>query len=110
MKTFKLENHPKKMITSHAGLALIGKAIDRFTSLTKELDQRYKQKSGTPMSDVIKSYFGVLSRGKHQFAAVEAASNDQFFKEAMGLKKGGTLRSYTAYTPQKRGGTTHPGH
>ena len=88
MKTFKLENHPKKMITSHAGLALVGKAIDRFTSLTKELDQRYNQKSGTPMSDVIKSYFGVLSRGKHQFAAVEAASNDPFFKEAMGLKKG----------------------
>lgn len=48
----------------------------------------FKQKTGAPMSDIVKSYIGILAQGKHTFASVENLSGDLFFKEAMGLKKG----------------------
>ena len=88
MKTLKIEKSDKKMITSHAGLALVGRAIHGYTSLSKGIDALFKQKRGTPMSDVIKSYMGVLAQGKHSFVTVENIAGDRFFKEAMGLKKG----------------------
>lgn len=101
MRTFRFEQSPKeidmqtlkleksnKMITSHAGLALVGRAIHNHTSLTKEVDSLFKQKTGTPMSDVIKSYIGILAQGKHSYVTVENLTEDRFFKEAMGLKKG----------------------
>jgi hypothetical protein len=87
MQTLKIEKSDK-MITSHAGLALVGRAIHGYTSLTKGVDALFKQKSGTPMSDVIKSYIGILAQGKHSYVTVENVSGDRFFKEAMGLKKG----------------------
>ncbi|MCP3686621.1 MAG: IS1380 family transposase [bacterium] len=86
MRAFKLEQSNKE-ITSHAGLALIGRAINNFTSLTKTVDKTFKQRSGTSTSDLLKIYIGLLAQGKNDFEAVNNIRDDSFFMQALGLKK-----------------------
>ena len=86
MRTFRTEQSEKE-ITSHAGMALIGAAINKNTSLTKAIDAALPKRHGTPTSDMIKTYLGLLSQGKNDFEAINNVRNDGFFRQALGLQK-----------------------
>ena len=86
MRRYKLEQSNKE-ITSHAGMALIGSAIDNFTSMTKTIDLALPKRHGTPTSDIIKAYIGIVSQGKNDFEAINGVRNDDFFHQAMGISK-----------------------
>lgn len=86
VRTYKSEQSNKE-ITSHAGMALIGSAIENFTSMTKTIDRALPKRHGTPTSDVIKAYIGLVSQGKNDFEAINGVRNDDFFHQAMGISK-----------------------
>ena len=54
MKRFKIEQSTADII-SQSGLALIGQAINRYTTLTQELDTQVPLRHGIKHSDVLKS-------------------------------------------------------
>lgn len=68
-------------------MALIGAAIDKNTSLTKAIDTALPKRHGTPTSDMIKTYLGLLSQGKNDYEAINNVRNDGFFRQALGLQK-----------------------
>ncbi len=86
MKRFLLEQSMTEIYTSHSGLALIGQFINRFTSLTKSL-RKIKKRHGIPNIELIRSYLGLLSLGKSDYAALENYRLDPFFKQALGIKQ-----------------------
>ena len=86
MRTFLIEQSDKE-ITSHAGVALIGIAIKKFTALTKIIDSALPKRHGTPTSDMVKTFLGLMSQGKSDFEAVNGVRNDDFFHLALDLKK-----------------------
>ncbi len=59
MKRFKIEQSDADII-SHSGLALIGQAVKRHTSLASEIDAQAPLRHGIKHSDVIKSYLAML--------------------------------------------------
>lgn len=85
MRTYKIEQSNKE-ITSHAGVALIGAALENYTSLTHVIDTALPKRHGTPSSDIIKAYIGNLAQGKNDFEAINNVRDDAFFHQAMGLK------------------------
>ena len=68
MKRFKIEQSTADIV-SQSGLALIGQAINRYTTLAQELDTQVPLRHGIKHSDVVKSYLGLVSAGKNDFAA-----------------------------------------
>ncbi len=86
MRTFKLEQSDKE-ITSHAGLALIGAAINKHTSLSKAIDTVLPKRHGTPTSDMVKTYLGLMAQGKNDFEAINNVRYDDFFWHALDLEK-----------------------
>ncbi len=86
MRTFQLEQS-EKVITSQAGVALIGAAITKFTTLTQAIDQALPKRHGTPSSDMIKTYLGLMAQGKNDFEAINNVREDDFFHQALNLKK-----------------------
>ncbi|MBT7410232.1 MAG: IS1380 family transposase, partial [Methylococcales bacterium] len=69
MRKYKLEQSNKE-ITSRAGMVLIGSALENFTSITKTIDLALPKRHGTPTSDIIKAYIGIVSQGKNDFEAI----------------------------------------
>ena len=74
--------------TSHAGLGLIGLALERYTDLAADAT------AVTPLRcdaishrDVLSCYVAMLCVGKSDFEAIEPVREDRFFKEALGLSK-----------------------
>ena len=63
MKRFKIEQSTADIVRQ-SGLALIGQAINRYTTLTQELDTQVPLRHGIKHSDVVKSYLGLVSAGK----------------------------------------------
>ena len=95
MKRFIIEQSDEEFYTSHSGLALIGLALNRFTSLTTAL--KVMDAPGDLISglDIIRSYCALLAQGKSDFVAIEQYRKDDFFREALGCKtvpSEGTLR------------------
>jgi hypothetical protein len=86
MRTFRLEKSDKE-ITSHAGVSLIGMAIAGFTSLTEVIDRALPKRHGTPTSDMVKTFLGLMAQGKNDFEAINNVRNDEFFHQALGLEK-----------------------
>lgn len=87
MRKYKLEQSETREITSHSGLALIGAAIEQYTSLTKVVDTALTRRHGVPASDHIKTYLGILAQGKNDFETVNNVRKDRFFKQSMNIKK-----------------------
>lgn len=85
MRTFRLEKSDKE-ITSHAGVALIGLAIVKFTSLTEAIDRALPKRHGTSTSDMIKTYIGLIAQGKNDFEAINNVRDDGFYHQALDLK------------------------
>ena len=85
MKRFLLEQSNTEFYTSHAGLALIGLCLNRFTSITESLAAAIPLRHGIPHGDLMHSYVGQLCQGKSDFEAIENVRTDCFFKEALGI-------------------------
>jgi hypothetical protein len=72
-------------LSSHAGLALVGKHLKRI-NVPALIDPAYPVRSGVAISDVLKSYIGLLCLGKNDFDAIEAFRGNAFFMRALGLR------------------------
>jgi len=69
-------------LSSHAGLALIGKYLKRVNAL---IDPKFPVRSGAASSEILKSYLALLCLGKSDFDAIESFRDNAFFKRALGL-------------------------
>jgi hypothetical protein len=82
--------------TSHAGLGLIGMALERYTGLATDAAAVAPLRSDAiAHRDVRSSYVAMLCLGKSDFEAINSFREDEFFHEALGLKQvpsEGTLR------------------
>ncbi len=84
---FKIEPSKQEFYTSTSGLALVGVALNRFTTLASRVD-KVGPKRGIATSDVIRSYLGLLCQGKSDFAAIRPFfEDDEFFRCSLGLAK-----------------------
>jgi len=95
MKRFTIEQSDEEFYTSHSGLALIGLALNRFTSLSSGLAVMDAPSDLIAGIDIIRSYCALLAQGKSDFIAVEQYRGDDFFREALGNKdvpSEGTMR------------------
>jgi hypothetical protein len=72
-------------LSSHAGLAFVGKYLTR-TNVSALIDPAFPVRSGIPNSDILKSYLGLLCLGKNDFDAIEAFRGDAFFMRSLGLR------------------------
>ena len=80
MPRFQLKES-NRHLTSSAGLILIGHCL-ALTELER-LDMRLPKRGKIRLSDVVKSYLGLLTLGKSDFEAIEAFRRDRFFQEAL---------------------------
>ncbi|TWJ16595.1 hypothetical protein JN12_03353, partial [Geobacter argillaceus] len=95
MKRFVIEQSDEEFYTSHSGIALVGLALNRFTSLSSALAVMDAPGDLIAGIDIIRSYCALLAQGKSDFVAVEQCRNDDFFREALGNKEipsEGTMR------------------
>lgn len=95
MKRFIIEQSDEEFYTSHSGLALVGLALNRFTSLSSALAVMDAPGDLIAGLDIIRSYCALLAQGKSDFVAVEQYRDDDFFQEALGNKEvpsEGTMR------------------
>lgn len=72
-------------LSSHAGLALVGKYLKRI-NVNALIDPAFAVRSGVANSDIVKSYLGLLCLGKNDFDAVENFRGNAFFMRALGLR------------------------
>ena len=87
MKRFVIEQSEDEFYTTHAGLAFIGPALNRFTSLATSLNACDTPGDSITSSDVIFSYCAMLAEGKSDFVAVEQhRKGDVHFLESLGIK------------------------
>ena len=70
-------------LTSTAGLMLIGHCL--VLAELERLDLRLPKRGKIRLSDLVKSYIGLLTLGKSDFEAIEAFRRDRFFQEALGI-------------------------
>ncbi len=95
MKRFIIEQSDEEFYTSHSGLALVGLALNRFTSLSTALAVMDAPDDMIAGADIIRSYCALLAQGKSDFVAVEQYRKDDFFRESLGNKdvpSEGTMR------------------
>lgn len=85
MRRFEIVRADSGTLTSHSGLALIGRAL-RHTNLDRDLSM-IPLRHGIAHADCVKSYIGLLSTAKSDFDAIEARREDGFFKTALGIDK-----------------------
>ena len=87
MKRFVIEQSEDEFYTTHAGLAFIGPALNRFTSLVTSLNTLDAPGDSIPSSDIIYSYCAMLAEGKSDFVAIEQhRKGDVHFLESLGIK------------------------
>ncbi|WP_232229911.1 transposase [Polaromonas glacialis] len=72
-------------LSSHAGLALIGRYLKRI-NINALIDPAFPVRSGIANSDILKSYLGLLCLGKNDFDAIESFRGNAFFMRALGLQ------------------------
>lgn len=74
--------------TSHAGLGLVGMALERWTNLAAEAAALAPvRKDGMPHRTMLASYVGLLCLGKSDFDAIDAFRTDPYFLHALGLAR-----------------------
>lgn len=71
-------------LSSHAGLAFIGKYLKR-ANVNALTDPKFPVRSGVANSEILKSYLALLCMGKSDFDAIEGFRDNAFFKRALGL-------------------------
>lgn len=84
---FTIEQSDQEFYTSHSGMALVGVAINRFTSLASRVDKAAPCR-GIATADVLRCYLGLLCLGKSDFEAIRPFfEDDAFFAAALGVHK-----------------------
>lgn len=74
--------------TSHAGLALIGRALNERTNLGADADAVGALRSdGISHRTILSSYVALMCLGKSDFEAIEGVRKDEFFFEALDLDR-----------------------
>ena len=86
MKRFKLAKSSADIV-SHAGLALVGRAIHHYTSLASTVDRSLKLRHGIAHSDILKTYVGLLCLGKNDFESVNTIESSHFFSTAFDINR-----------------------
>ena len=72
--------------TSHAGLGLVGMAINQRTNLAADAAAVSPvRRDAMPHGDILASYVALLCLGKSDFEAIDAFRDDPYFLEALGL-------------------------
>ena len=71
-------------LSSHAGLAFIGKYLKRV-NVNALIDPKFPVRSGVANSEILKSYLALLCMGKSDFDAIESCRDNAFFRRALGL-------------------------
>ena len=72
-------------LSSHAGLAFIGKYL-KHMNVNALIDPKFPVRSGVANSDILKSYLALLCLGKSDFDAIEGLRGDAFFMRALGVR------------------------
>jgi hypothetical protein len=85
MRRFELVQSDTDTTTSHSGLALVGRALER-TGLARDLGA-IALRHGIAHADCVKSYVGLIATGKSDFDAIENRRNDDFFRSALGIDR-----------------------
>ena len=83
MRCFEIVQSATDTLTSHSGLALVGRAL-LHTRLVADLGA-IPLRHGIAHSDCVKSYLGLLCTGKSDFDAIENKRADDFFKTALDI-------------------------
>ncbi len=95
MRRFIIEQSEADLI-SHAGLGLIGMAVNERTNLGAEAKAAAPARSDAiAHGDILKSYVGLLCLGKSDFEAVNGMREDDYFAESLEvvqIPSEGTLR------------------
>jgi hypothetical protein len=74
--------------TSHAGLGLIGQALERYTDLATDAAAIAPLRcDAMSHRDLLASYVGLLCLGKNDFEAITGFREDVFFQAALGLQR-----------------------
>lgn len=66
---FTIEQSDQEFYTSQSGMALVGLAINRYTTLVSRVTKAAPCR-GIATADVLRSYLGLLCQGKSDFAAL----------------------------------------
>ncbi|MFQ5653073.1 MAG: IS1380 family transposase [bacterium] len=84
---FNIEQSDTEFYTSQSGVALVGLAINKFTSLNSRVAKAAPCK-GVATADVLRCYLGLLCQGKSDFEAIRPFfEDDAFFAAALGVNK-----------------------
>lgn len=84
MRRFIIEQSEAEF-TSHAGLALVGMALNSHGGLPDIVDREVPLRHGISHGDVLRSYIGMLCLGRSDFEALSNVRGDRFFCEALGI-------------------------
>ncbi len=83
---FTIEQSDTEFYSSQSGMALVGLAINRYTTLASRL-AKAALCQGIATADVVRSYLGLLCQGKSDFAAIRPFwDDDEFFAAALGVQ------------------------
>ena len=83
---FTIEQSDSEFYTSHSGMALVGLALNRYTTLASRL-AKAAPSQGIAAADVLRCYLGLLCQGKSDFEAIRPFfEDDEFFAAALGVK------------------------
>lgn len=85
MQRYVLAQSSREIHPSHAGLALLGRAI-RLSGLEAAVDE-LPLLHGIAHRDIVKSYWGLLALGKSDFEAVSNVREDAFFRQALDIER-----------------------
>ena len=73
-------------LSSHPGLALIGKYLKRI-NINALIDPAFPVHSGIANSDILKSHLGLLCLGKNDFDAIESFRGNAFLCARWGYRR-----------------------
>jgi hypothetical protein len=83
---FTIEQSDTEFYTSQSGMALVGLAVNRFTTLTSRL-AKAAPCQGIATADVLRCYLGLLCQGKSDFEAIRPfREDDEFYSAALGVQ------------------------
>jgi hypothetical protein len=83
---FTIEQSDQEFYTSQSGMALVGLAVNRYTTLASRLNKAAPS-HGIAAADVLRCYLGLLCQGKSDFEAIRPFfEDDEFFAAALGVK------------------------
>jgi hypothetical protein len=83
---FTIEQSDSEFYTSTSGMALVGLAVNRYTTLASRVAKAAPCR-GIATADVLRSYLGLLRQGKSDFEAIRPFwEDDEFFAAALGVR------------------------